>query len=236
MKTLTIENRRDYRYKIIARSITGIYSDDSNVIGVSPLAPPRPPSDLSFSIQGDSLLLTWKPGEKDLLYNVYRSLEKGRYGMSPVNSMPISDSSFTDSFTIHKSVYYTVRSLHGREIRDEGAPSDELAVDPSELVPSPRITSDTMLHLRGYSSTGTSRRSPGSRASGFTGKSAGQDYQLIGETQIPVFVDPEPPLTKRDYRLHAVGPAKEGPGSELTGSHIYSASGIEHALFNSFSR
>jgi hypothetical protein len=43
----------------------------------------------------------------------------------------------------------------------------------------------------------------------------GQDYTLIGETQIPVFVDMEPPLTKRDYRLNAVGPDKEGPGIEL---------------------
>ena len=43
-------------------------------------------------------------------------------------------------------------------------------------------------------------------------RTEGQDYLLIGETQTPVFVDNEPPLTKRDYRLHAVGPYKEVPG------------------------
>jgi hypothetical protein len=37
-------------------------------------------------------------------------------------------------------------------------------------------------------------------------KKAGQDYQLIGETQIPVFVDKEPAVTERDYRING------GPG------------------------
>ncbi|MBS1115456.1 MAG: hypothetical protein H6Q94_1185, partial [Nitrospirae bacterium] len=41
-------------------------------------------------------------------------------------------------------------------------------------------------------------------------------------TQIPVFVDKEPALTKREYRLHGVGPAREGPGIEIRGV-IYTA-------------
>lgn len=216
------EKGGNYRYKIIARSFKGVYSDDSNIVATSPLNPPRPPSDLSFSTQGNALLLAWKPEEKGLLYNVYKSLEKGKYGMSPVNSRPISDSSFTDSFNINTTVYYTVRTLHATGIRDEGAPSRELAVDPAELVPSPlknfryHAASDRI-----YLYWDEPEESWVNRFRIYR-RTAGQDYQLIGETQIPVFVDKEPALTKRDYRLHAAGPAKEGPGIEIRGV-IYTA-------------
>jgi len=216
------EKGRNYRYKIIARSFKGVYSDDSNIIGISPVDPPRPPSDLSFSIEGNSLLLTWKPEEKGLFYNVYKSLEKGIYGLSPLNSRPISENSFTDIFTINKTVYYTVRSLHGSGIRDEGAPSGELKVDPAELVPSPLknfrylAAPDRVFLYWDEPEDSWDNRFRIYR------RTAGQDYQLIGETQIPVFVDQGPALTKRDYRLHAVGPAKEGPGIEIRGA-IYTA-------------
>ncbi len=137
MRTLPFKTGITYSYKIVARNLKGVNSSDSNMVVVRPLAVPPPPSDLSFSIQGNSLLLGWKPAEKGLFYNIFRSLEKGKYGISPVNSKPVSDSSFTDAFNINKTVYYTVRSLHDSEIRDEGAPSEELAVDPAALVPSP---------------------------------------------------------------------------------------------------
>jgi hypothetical protein len=48
-------------------------------------------------------------------------------------------------------------------------------------------------------------------------RAANGDYMRIGETQIPTFIDTEPPLTRRDYRVSAVGPLKEGPASEITG-------------------
>jgi len=205
----------NYRYKIIAQSFKGVYSDDSNIIGMSPLNPPSPPSNLSFAIRDNSLLISWEPAGKGLLYNVYKSLEKSKYGLSPVNSTPVSESSFTDSFNINKTVYYTVRSLHATEIRDEGAPSGELEVDPSVLVPS------TMKNVRYHAvadrvflSWDNPEESWVSRFRIYR-RTEGQDYLLIGETQIPAFVDIEPPLTKRDYRLNAVGPDKEGPGTEI---------------------
>ena len=204
-----------YRYKIIAQSFKGVYSDDSNVIGISPLDPPPPPSNLAFAIRDNSLLISWEPAGKALRYNVYRSLEKGKYDLPPVNSTPISESSFTESFNISKTVYYTVRSLHATEIRDEGASSGELEVNPSVLVPS------TMKNLRYHAVADrvflywdNPEESWVSRFRVYR-RTAGRDYLLIGETQIPVFVDIEPPLTKRDYRLNAVGPDKEGPGIEI---------------------
>jgi hypothetical protein len=205
----------NYRYKIIAQSFKGVYSNDSNIIGINPLNPPSPPSNLTFAIRDNSLLISWEPAGKDLLYNVYKSLEKGKYSLSPINSTPVSESFFTDSLNISKTVYYTVRSLHATEIRDEGKPSGELEVAPSALVPS------SMKNVRYHA--GADRvflywdNPEESWVSRFRiyRRTEGQDYMLIGETQIPVFVDKEPPLTKRDYRLNAVGPDKEGPGIEI---------------------
>ncbi len=211
------EINRNYRYKIITRNFTGVYSDASNIIVIRPLDVPPPPSNLSFTIQDNSLLLTWEPAEKGLFYNIYKSFEKGIYGLTPVNNSPLSGSSFTDSFAVNKTVYYTVRSLQGSEIRDEGAPSKELMVDPAELVPAPlknfryHAASDSV-----FLSWDEPEELWITRFRIYR-KTEGKDYLLIGETQIPVFVDKEPALTKRDYRLHAVGPAKEGPGIEIRG-------------------
>lgn len=206
-----------YRYKIIAQSFKGVYSDDSNTISINPLTPPSPPSNLSFAIRDNSVLISWVPAGKGLLYNVYRSLEKGKYDLSPVNSTPVSEGPVTDSFNINKPVYYTVRSLHATEIRDEGAPSGELEVDPSVLVPAAmKNVGFHALADRVFLYWNSPEESWVSRFRIYR-RTEGQDYQLIGETQIPVFVDKEPPLTKRDYRLNAVGPVKEGPGTEIRG-------------------
>ena len=209
------ETGRTYRYKIIAQSFKGVYSEDSNIIGISPLEPPPPPLNPAFAIRDKSLLIRWEPAGKGLRYNVYRSLEKGKYDLSPVNSTPISESSFTDSFDISKTVYYTVRSLHATEIRDEGAPSGELEVVPSKLIPS--AMKNVTYHAaadRVFLYWDNPEESWVGRFRVYR-RIEGRDYLLIGETQIPVFVDMEPPLTKRDYRLNAVGPDKEGPGIEL---------------------
>ena len=207
----------NYRYKVIARSFTGVYSNDSNILGISPLVPPFPPSNLSFTIQGNSLLLTWEPAEKGLHYNVYKSAEKGSYGLTPVNNTPISGNSFSDSFVINKTVYYTVRSLLATEIRDEGASSEELVVDPAELVPAP------LKNLKYHAAPDRVFLYWDEPAESWVTRfriyrrTEDKDYLLIGETQIPSFADKEPALTKRDYRIHAVGPLKEGPGFELRG-------------------
>jgi fibronectin type 3 domain-containing protein len=211
------ETGTTYSYKIVARNFKGVNSSDSNMVVVKPLAVPPHPSGLAFSIQGNSLHLNWKPAEQGLSYNIFRSFEKGKYGISPLNSKPVSDNSFTDAFNINKTVYYTIRSLHSSEIRDEGAPSEELAVDPSTLVPS-QLRNVTYFAApdkvflywdEPEESWVTSFR--------IYRKNEGQDYQLTGETQIPVFVDKEPSLTSNDYRVTAAGPAREGPWAEVRG-------------------
>jgi len=210
-----LEKGGNYRYKIIARNFKGVHSEDSNIIDIRLLDPPSPPSDLSFSIKNNTLILTWKPAGKDILYNVYKSFERGKYGMSPVNSSPISENSFKEAFVINKPVYYTVRSLHRSTIRDEGLPSGELAVDPSDLIPAPlKNCGYQTFPDKVYLLWDEPEESWVTRFRIYR-RTAGQEYALIGETQIPVFVDNEPALTKRDYRVHAVGPSKEGPGVEI---------------------
>jgi hypothetical protein len=206
-----------YSYKIVARNFKGVYSGDSNVVLVKPLAVPPPPSGLSFSIQGNSLLIGWKPAGQGLFYNIFRSLEKGKYGMSPVNSKPVSDTSFADAFNVTKTVYYTVRSHRGSGVRDEGAPSEELAVDPAALVPSPiRNLTYFAAPDKMFLYWDEPEESWVTRFRVYR-KTGGEDFQLIGETQIPVFIDKEPSPTNNDYRVNTVGPSKEGPGAELRG-------------------
>lgn len=217
-----VENRTDYSYKIIARSTTGVSSDESNVLRISPLPPPHPPSELSFTVQDDSLLLSWSSEENNVLYNVYKSLEKGKYAMLPINSSPISDTHFADSLPDNATVYYTVRSLYGGALRDESAPSQECVIEPSRFVPQPPKNfkyhaAPDMVFLY----WDEPKESWVTRFRIYR-KTSGEEFQLIGETMLPVFVDQEPALTARDYRLQAVGPAKEGPGSEITGV-IYTA-------------
>ena len=205
----------NYRYKIIAQNFKGVYSNESNILDISPLPLPPPPSKLSYAIQGDSLIVRWEPAGKGLRYNVYKSLEKGAYGLLPLNSTPISESSFTDSFNINKTVFYTVRSLHATKIRDEGAQSGELEVDPSALVPAAMKNVSYLAVADRVFLYWDNPEESWVRSFRIYRRTEGQDYLLIGETQIPVFIDNEPPLTKRDYRLHATGPVKEGPDIEI---------------------
>jgi len=69
------------------------------------------------------------------LFNVYRSTEKGKYGMRPINPEPLSEPAFKDTFSVNSVVSYTVRSLTGSSVRDESSASEELTVDAADLVP-----------------------------------------------------------------------------------------------------
>ena len=46
-------------------------------------------------------------------------------------------------------------------------------------------------------------------------KTDDQGYTLIGETQVPTFLDTGGPAGERSYRVNAVGPSREGPGAEV---------------------
>jgi predicted small lipoprotein YifL len=204
-----------YRYKIISQNSHGVYSDDSPIVEATPAPAPLPPASLSYTVKGNSVVLSWTPLNTGEKFNVYKATEKGAYGLMPLNQTPLSEPVFTDAFSVKSVVYYTVRSLSGSDIRDEGEASEELAVDPADLVParpenveaypaSDRIflswsepVEPWVTGFRVYKRTGSS------------------EYILLGETQIPTFVDNDRSVARRDYRITAVGPAKEGPPAEI---------------------
>jgi hypothetical protein len=210
-------NGEHYRYKIVARNLRGILSNDSNILGVTPIEVPAPPKEISFAVKGASVLLSWKAQGKDVRYNVYRGFEKGKYSSSPVNASPLSGDSFTDALEITKTVYYVIRSVVQSDVANEGPASAEIAVDPFALVPS------APEGLRAFAAPDrvilywNAAQEPWVTGFRIYRKVDNGTYALIGSTQIPTFVDMERPSTKRDYEVTAVGPAKEGPAVEARG-------------------
>ncbi|MEW6675394.1 MAG: hypothetical protein AB1348_05240 [Nitrospirota bacterium] len=206
----------EYKYKIVSQNLRGITSDDSNIITIIPKTVPSPPQKILFKIEHDSLTLNWKGAGDGILYNIYKSNEKGRYQLTPANKEPFRETSFKDNFDIKRPVYYTVRSLIGGNTRDEGPASEELEINPSEFVPSPP---------RGLQALATPEnvyliwKEPaetwvvGYRVYREINEKEG--FVLIGDTQTPTFLDKEIPLTKRNYRVTALGPSKESPYSEI---------------------
>jgi fibronectin type 3 domain-containing protein len=204
------------RYKIVARNLRGVLSNDSNVLQVTPLLPPQPPQNISFKVEGNSTPLSWENVGQNVLYNVYKSFEKGKEGPSPVNGAPLTEPSFTDALDINRTAYYTIRSVVMSEMVNEGPSSAEIEVIPADLVPSAPSNlkafpaSDRVVlyweappepWVTKYRIYRTTNRA---------------NYSLIGETQIPTFVDMGQPSTKRDYKVTAVGPAKEGSAAVVS--------------------
>jgi len=205
-----------YKYKIISQNLRGITSIDSNIIEIEPKDPPAPPGKLFFKVEYDSLTTTWEDIGNGVLYNIYKSDKKGLYPLTPLNSEPIKGTSFKDRFDITKPAYYTIRSLRGEDIRDEGPESEELEINSSEFVPSPPEGLQAVIKEDGAYLIW--KEAPETWVIGYKvyreiDKKEG--FVFIGETSIPVYFDKEKPLTKRHYRVTALGPSKEGPASEI---------------------
>jgi len=126
-----------YKYKVVAVNLRGIIGKDSDVITLTPGIPPPPSGKVSFKVGNDSLILSWESAGTGILYNVYKSYEKGVYSSIPLNKQPLTGTSLDDQLDTKKVVYYTIRSLMGNTWRDEGKESEEMKIDPSEFTPSP---------------------------------------------------------------------------------------------------
>jgi fibronectin type 3 domain-containing protein len=207
--------RQEYHYKIVSESLKGI-TNDSVVLSLKPIPPPPAPGKLRFDIHHGTLTLSWEVSGDSGYYNIYKSLSKGRYALTPLNPEPVRGSTFQDSFDINRTVYYVVRSSTGSAIWDEGPQSEELAVDPLELIPSsPRTltavpTSDKIFLVW--------QESQETWVTGYkvyreTDKQEG--YHPIGLTYTPAFIDREDVTVRRNYRITALGPSKEGPPAEI---------------------
>jgi fibronectin type 3 domain-containing protein len=207
---------KSYKYKIVSESLKDVASKDSNILEVKPKNPPAPPESASFSIEHDSVTLSWASAGEGVLYNVYRSDTRGVYSLMPANKGPLRDTQYKDTFIIKKPVYYTIRSSAGTEIRDEGPASKEIAIDASGFVPpAPEgiqavVTKETIYLLwKEPVETWTT----GYRVYREISKEEG--YVFIGESQTPSFLDKDTSLQKRNYRITVMGPVKEGPPAEI---------------------
>ena len=206
-----------YTYKVVARNQRGVLSSDSNLVSEIVVTPPGPPENISWNVSGGSLLLSWGVTGKGIMYNVYKSLEKGVYSLTPVNKSPLSENFFRDEFSPVRTVYYTLRSLTKNEVVAEGPPSREIVVNPQDLVP---LAPQEVRYFAAPDRIYLYWKEPD--ASWITGfriyrKFEAGEFALIAETQIPSFLDKDAPSKKRDYRIAAVGPAKEGPAAEING-------------------
>jgi len=206
-----------YSYKVVSRNKRGILSPDSNSVTVVVVTPPEPPSNISWNIGGNSLSFSWDKTGKDVRYNIYRTFEKGKYGMPPVNKSPLSENFYKDIFFLDRPVYYTIRSVSENTVVAEGPASREMTVNPSDFIPVPPqdirfFAASDKIYLYW--------KDP--EAVWITGfrvyrRFVGGDYALIAETQIPSFLDKDNPYIKRDYRIAAIGPSQEGPAAEIMG-------------------
>jgi predicted small lipoprotein YifL len=206
-----------YRYKIVARNLRGVLSKDSNILSLTPLPPPPPPANISFKIKGNSTVLSWENEGQNVRYNVYKGFEKGKTAPSPLNASPLTEPSFTDAFDINRTAYYAIRSVVMSDMVNEGPPAPEIEVNPADLVPSAPV------NLKAFPASDRvvlyweASPEPWVTKYKIYRRSDGGDYSVIGETQIPTFIDMGRPSTKRDYKVTAVGPAKEGPAAVING-------------------
>ena len=110
-----------------------------------------------------------------------------------------------------------VRTCSGDEVRYESAASEELEINPSELIPSSPSNLQAVATKESVVLVWNEPEETwvkGYRIYRETDKKKG--FVLIGEISAPSFTDIDKPfLTKRNYRVTAIGPVKEGPAAEI---------------------
>ncbi len=212
----SIKENISYKYKIISQNLKDILSNDSNVIMVSSTKLPEPPVQLSFRIENDKQILSWQETVPDSSYNIYKSNIRGSYKSGQINKTPVKGNSFIDNLDINKISCYIVRTISGNEVIYESNPSQEICIDPEELIPSKpfnlqavTLSDSVVLVWEGPPEIFVT----GYKIYRETDKKKG--FILIGETKMPTFTDKERASTKRNYRVTAVGPLKEGPAAEI---------------------
>jgi fibronectin type 3 domain-containing protein len=205
-----------YKYKVVAGSLKNILSDDSNIIIIKPEAVPPAPKNISFKVGNDALNVSWDSAGENVLYNIYRTAEKGKYGINPINKEPLTASKYSGTLETDRPVYYTIRSLLNKEFRSEGQASAEITVDPSTFIPSKpegfqTVVADDRVVI-------SWKENPEMWVIKYRvyGKENEKDgFKLIKESVTPAFTLREKTGTKHTYRVTAVGPLKESEPSEM---------------------
>lgn len=208
--------KQEYFYRIRVHSLRDIISDDSPAIKVKPLPLPQIPEGLSYVITNDSIKIKWDWICNELKYNIYKSYEKGKYPLFPINAKPLAETYFYDRIEQEKPVYYTVRALLDTDIIGEGYPSDELEINPEAFVPSKPVKlkyvpSEKKVYLMWD-------ENPEVWIKGYRIYKKTDPYgefKLTGEAITPAFTDNEPLVLKTFYYITAVGPKRESIPSDV---------------------
>lgn len=212
---------QEYLYKIRVYSLRDVISDDSPVVGVNPQPLPPPPVNLSYRVLHDSIEIGWnevtnnRQSTAGVRYNIYRSYEKGKYPVLPLNNIPLTEPFFKDRIETGRPVFYTIRSLLDTDIKDEGYLSEELEVNPESFVPSKPynlkyVPSKMKVYLMW-------NENPETWVSGYRiyrKRESEAEFRFIGESILPAFTDNEPLSSKTIYYITAMGPKKESIPSE----------------------
>ncbi|MFZ5906950.1 MAG: hypothetical protein ACOYVJ_06020 [Nitrospirota bacterium] len=202
-------------YKIVTENLRGMISKVPVLLEIRESTLPAPPAGISFFVEYNTLVLSWKSAGEATGYTVYkRSSPEAPW--SPQNPEPLKENSYRDVFDLNMAVFYTIHSVRGNGILYEGPASQEIRIDPADFVPSPpsnlqAVPSGEQVYLiwkeppetwiQGYKIYRETDRKKG--------------FTLIGETQIPSFTDKEKPTTKRHYRVTALGPVQESTPAEI---------------------
>ncbi|HCZ12615.1 MAG TPA: hypothetical protein DHV16_10300, partial [Nitrospiraceae bacterium] len=196
-----------YLYKMRTYSLRDVISYDSPVMKAFPKELPKPPVKLSYKTTNDSIEIAWQAtvaGQEavGIRYNIYKSYEKGKYGASPLNSVPLKEPAFKNKIETEKSVYYTVRALLDTDLKDEGYPSEELEINPGSFVPSkPNKLKYVPSSQKVYLIWDENQEiwTKGYRI--YRKKASETEFKLIGESILPAFTDNEPLSSKRSYYI-----------------------------------
>ncbi|MDI6745369.1 MAG: hypothetical protein QMD07_08345 [Thermodesulfovibrionales bacterium] len=204
-----------YKYKVVAVSLKKVISEDSNIIEIKPESVPLAPKNISFNVGNDSLHLSWDSAGENILYNVYRTAEKGKYSINPVNKEALTASKYSDNLE-GSPVYYTIRSLLSKEFRSEGQASVEITVDPSSFTPSkPEGFQTVVADDRVVISWKENPEMWVTKYRIYDKVNEKDGFKLVKESVTPAFTLREETGMKHIFRVTAIGPVKESEPSEM---------------------
>ena len=205
-----------YKYKVVAGSLKNILSDDSNILIIKPEVVPPAPKNISFKVGNDALNVSWNSAGENVLYNVYRSAEKGKYSINPINKEPLTALKYSDNLETGSPVYYTIRSLLSKEFRSEGQASGEIKVDPSNFIPSkPEGFQTVVADDRVVISWKENPEMWVTKYRIYEKVNEKDGFKLVKESVTPAFTLREKTGMKHIYMVTAAGPLKESEPSEV---------------------
>jgi hypothetical protein len=135
-----------YSYRINGLNERDMLGAASDAVTVSWDVPPSPPGAIKIKRNGRSIMLVWNspatlesgaPFAESKSFDIYRSTQKGIFEEAPLNSEPLTETTYEDKpDTYDQTYFYTVRAA--RKVFDtfiESAPSAEVSLLYEDITP-----------------------------------------------------------------------------------------------------